>query len=168
MKKRYVFFLLPVLGMLLSAPAYAERAITVSFSRAMLTITDSEREILLETPVVLPKANFYDLPVTGTVARAEMGPSWKPTPTMHRTKPGKYKEYYAPYENGNAMGHCKVSIRFNGTSSALQHVRIHGNAKEKDLQQKRSAGCIRILDDVCPILVALTSRVTPARVTFEH
>lgn len=166
MKAKHMFLLVPILGALISLPAYAEREIQVSFTAAKLVVVDNKVEPILETPVVLPKANFYSLPATGTVVRAEMGPSWTPTPTMHRTKPGKYKGYYAPYENGNAMGHCKLTIRFDGDDPALQHVRVHGNAKDQDLGQKRSAGCIRIPNDVCPMLVAMSMRESPVRVTF--
>lgn len=166
MKTEHAFVLLAVFGSLLTSSAHAERQITVNFTTATLTVEDDGQETLLEMFVVLPRANFYALPVTGTVVRAEMGPTWTPTPEMHRTKPGKYKPHYRPYENGNAMGHCKLSIRFDGDVSALQHVRIHGNARDEDLGKKRSAGCIRIPDDVCPILVAMSTRVEPVRVTF--
>lgn len=172
MKTTYVFVLLAVLSSFLTTPAHAERQITVSFSSATLSVrdltaSDGEEVTLLETPVVLPKANFYRLPATGTVVRAEMGPSWTPTPTMHRTKPGKYKSYYPPYARGNAMGHCKLTIDYDGNPSGLDAVRIHGNAKADDLGKKRSAGCIRIPNHVCSTIVALSSDV-PVRVTFEH
>ncbi len=161
-----MFLLLPILGTLISLPVYAEREIRVSFTTAKLVVVDNKVEPILETPVVLPKSNFYSLPAAGMVVRAEMGPSWTPTPTMHRNKPGKYKGYYAPYENGNAMGHCKLTIRFDSDDPALQHVRVHGNAKDQDLGQKRSAGCIRIPNDVCPTLVAMSTGESPVRVTF--
>ncbi len=166
MKTIHRYFLLAVFGLFLIPLAHAERQITVNFTTATLTVTDSEIETLLETPVVLPRANFYALPVTGMVKQAEMGPTWTPTKEMHLTKPGKYKPHYRPYENGNAMGHCKLTIRYDGDVSVLQYVRIHGNAKEWDLGQKRSAGCIRIPDDVCPILVAMSTSKSPVRVTF--
>lgn len=172
MKTTYVFVLLSVLSSFLTAPAHAERQITVSFSSATLfvrdlTTPDGEEVTLLETPVVLPKANFYSLPATGTVVRAEMGPPWTPTPTMHRTKPGKYQSYYPPYARGNAMGHCKLTINYDSNSSRLDAVRIHGNAKARDLGRKLSAGCIRIPNHVCSTIVALSNEV-PVRVIFEH
>ena len=168
MKTGNAYVLLAVLGSLLSSPAHAERQIAVNFTTATLTITDSQMDTLLETPIVLPRADFYRLPATGMVAYAEMYPSWTPTPEMHRSKPGKYKTHYRPRENGNAMGHCKVTIHFDADVSVLQYVRIHGNAKETDLGQRRSAGCIRIPDDVCPMLVAISTRESPVRVIFER
>jgi lipoprotein-anchoring transpeptidase ErfK/SrfK len=134
-------------------PAHAERIVTVDFTNAELRITDTEGALYLHTPVVLPKGSYYQVPVQGTVRRAVMGPTWKPTPRTLAEMPGRFKEYYGPYEQGNAMGHCKVYIDFDRKDASLQYVRIHGNARDDDLGKRLSRSCIRIPDVVCPELV---------------
>lgn len=133
-----------------------ERFIYVNFSTGTLTVTNAQQQTLFQTAVVLPRGNYYSVPVSGTVFRAEMGPRWTPTAKMHRDLPGRYRASYGPYERGNAMGHCKLSINFDSPEPILKSVRIHGNAKEEDLGQRKSRSCIRIPDDLCSQLVQHT------------
>ncbi len=150
-------------------PAFAERTILVNFSTATLTVLESTGESLFQTSVVLPKRNFYPVPATGKVIRAEMGPAWKPTNNMHRDFPGRYKESYRPYESGNAMGHCKVSIDFDQKHPLLNVVRIHGNGKAEDLGKRRSRSCIRVPDTLCQTLTsAINSYNGSVRVQFKE
>lgn len=140
----------------------AQQYIVVSFSEATLTVYEDEKAIL-QTPVVLPRGNYYSLPRYGTVSAAIMGPSWRPTPRMIAT--GKYRKYYGPHSNGNAMGHCKISIDFDRSSRVLQYVRIHGNAKQEDLGRRKSSGCIRMPDNFCSSIVSILSSEN-VRVSF--
>ncbi len=150
-------------------PASAERTILVIFSTATLTVLEDTGQPLFHSPVVLPKKNFYPVPATGKVRRAEMGPGWKPTANMHRDFPGRYKETYRPYESGNAMGHCKVSIDFDQKHPLLHVVRIHGNGKAEDLGKRRSRSCIRVPDALCQTLTsAINSYDGPVRVQFKE
>jgi lipoprotein-anchoring transpeptidase ErfK/SrfK len=143
-----------------NAASASGRTIVVSFSDAVLTVYEGENPVF-STKVVLPKGNFYPVPVSGTVTRAEMGPTWVPTRNMHRDFPGRYKTSYGPYESGNAMGHCKVYIDFKSEYPIMRTVRIHGNAKAEDLGRRRSRSCVRILDALCGQLVALAESGTP-------
>ena len=155
-------------------PAQADRLVEVDFSTATLTISeDGMVSPLLRTAVALPKADYYNVGrpggITGTVRRAVMGPTWVPTANMHRDYPGKYKTRYGPYEDGNAMGHCKVYIDFDQTHPLLRTVRIHGNAKVEDLGENVSRSCIRIPDDLCQTLVNATEGYDgPVRVWFHY
>ncbi len=137
-------------------PASAERTIVVDFTEFTLTTYDSG-EVIFTTPVVLPRGDYYPVPVSGTVSKAEMGPVWVPTDNMHRDYPGRYKQRYGPYEPGNAMGDCKITIDFDGNIEErypiLKTVRIHGNAQSKDLATRVSRSCVRIPDALCPLLV---------------
>ncbi len=136
-----------------STPVCAERVIHVDFTQAELRVADADGLVHLSTSVVLPKGSYYQIPVQGTVRRAMMGPTWIPTPRTHIDMPGRFKEFYGPYEPGNAMGHCKVYIDFDRRDASLQYVRIHGNARDEDLGKRLSRSCIRIPDEVCPNLV---------------
>lgn len=144
-------------GMVTAIPAHAERIISVDFTNAELRVTDLDGVLFLHTQVVLPKGSYYEVPVQGTVRRAVMGPTWIPTPRTHIDMPGRFKEYYGPYEPGNAMGHCKVYIDFDRRDPSLQYVRIHGNARDHDLGKRLSRSCIRIPDEACPTLVELVA-----------
>jgi len=148
MKKLVLFLSL----LLLPNGVLAERSIIVSFSNATLTVSEDGQSVM-QTPVVLPRGNFYPVPVSGTVTSAVMGPRWTPTPRMIAT--GKYRNSYGPYEAGNAMGHCKVSISFDITHRILRYVRIHGNAQPEDLGRNLSSGCIRTPDALCEMLTSL-------------
>ena len=142
----------------IGSPAEADRIITVNFSTATLTVTDEGQSALLfSTRVVLPKGDYYTVPVTGIVRNAGMGPTWTPTAKMHRDMPGRYRKSYGPYEPGNAMGHCKLNIDFHSDEPIMNYVRIHGNAQEKDLGQRVSRSCIRIPDSLCQKLVDRTN-----------
>ena len=152
---------------LLPTGAYAERIVVVNFSTATLTVTDGAKTVM-QTAVVLPRGNYYPVPVQGTVTRSEMGPKWTPTANMHRDKPRYYKQSYKGYEKGNAMGHCKISINFDIAHKILPYVRIHGNAKEKDLGLRRSRSCIRIPNNLCQELVDATAGHQNVRVHFIH
>lgn len=148
--------------------AMAERLIVVDFTHGDLFVLDGEKQgVLMSTPVALPKGNYYPVPVSGTVTKAEMGPWWFPTDNMLEQYPDKYKERYAPYEPGNAMGHCKVYIDFHDDDPELRSTRIHGNAKKEDLRKRVSRSCVRIPDELCPTLVEAIERYDgPVRVQF--
>jgi len=156
---------LTILAFIIPVGAFAERVVTVNFSTATLTITD-ENQTLMQTAVVLPKGNYYPVPVSGTVTRSEMGPTWTPTANMHRDHPGRYRKSYGAYQRGNAMGHCKISIHFDIAHKILPFVRIHGNAKNRDLGLRRSRSCIRIPDSLCQELVNATAGQDGVRVHF--
>lgn len=141
--------------------------IQVNFTSAELTILRGGVQTpLLQTPVVLPRGNYYPVPVSGTVRQAILGPRWTPTAKMHRDHPGRYKRSYAPYEKGNAMGACKLIIDFNSRVPIMQHVRIHGNAKTDDLGRRLSRSCIRIPDELCSTLVSYVQRFETVHVEF--
>lgn len=162
-----LFVLASLLG--LGGPAHAERIVSVDFTHAELKVTDMDGTLHLQTPVVLPKRMYYPVPVEGTVRRAVLGPTWVPTPNTHVELPGKFKAFYAPYEPGNAMGHCKVYIDFDNKDESLQFVRIHGNGQETDLGKRRSRSCIRIPDAVCSqLVVALAGHEGRVRVHFHE
>lgn len=131
--------------------------VIVDFSKGTLVVKSPKSEILVKTEVVLPRKEFYKLPVIGVVTDTTNKPTWTPTETMHKEKPGKYKKFYRPGEPGNAMGHCKVSMDFSPSgeikAQQLTGVRIHGNAKTTDLKKRKSAGCIRIPDKMCSDLL---------------
>lgn len=158
------FFGVAVIALILSTgSAQAERLIKVDFTNAELTvIVDGVPS--MSTPVVLPRGNYYQVPVSGTVRRAVMGPIWTPTKNMHLEYPDRYKKSYGPYEVGNAMGHCKLYIDFNPTVVAeypiLRSVRVHGNARDNDLGKRLSRSCIRIPDRLCSTLVKLSNENT--------
>lgn len=145
--------------------AQADRTITVDFGTATLQVHDNGR-IVMETAVVLPRGNYYPVPVSGTITRAEMGPTWIPTANMHRDKPGYYRRSYGPYQRGNAMGHCKISINFDITHRILPFVRIHGNAREQDLGMRLSRSCVRIPDNLCQSLISAVQGHSQVRVHF--
>lgn len=162
---KYLKLVAVVLAGLIPVGAHAERVVTVNFSTAILTITDKGQAVM-RTAVVLPKGNYYPVPVSGTVSRSVMGPTWTPTANMHRDRPGRYRQSYGPYQTGNAMGHCKVSINFDRSDASLRYVRIHGNARQQDLGQRLSRSCIRIPDSLCQELVNATAGRNNVRVQF--
>lgn len=141
-----------------TSSAHAGQVIRVNFSTATLTLEDVSGVPLFSTPVVLPRGNYYAVPVSGNVYRAQMGPVWIPTANMHRDLPGRYKKKYLPYEKGNAMGYCKVSINFKSNNPIMRYVRIHGNAREQDLGRRLSRSCIRIPDETCSTFVSLINQ----------
>jgi lipoprotein-anchoring transpeptidase ErfK/SrfK len=147
--------------------AYAERTVTVNFSTATLTVTENNQTVM-QTAVVLPRGNYYPVPVSGTITSSVMGPTWTPTANMHRDMPGRYRQSYGPYQAGNAMGHCKVSINFDIAHRLLPHVRIHGNAKQEDLGLRRSRSCIRVPNSLCQQLVNATAGHGNVRVHFTQ
>jgi len=154
---------------LFSNTVSAERLVIVSFKDATLTVLSEKKEPLLITQVVLPRRNYYPVPVSGTVRHAQMGPHWIPTDNMHREFPGKYQKVYRPYEAGNAMGHCQIAIDFDERHPILNYVRIHGNAQPPDLGNRRSRGCIRIPNDLCKTLTsAITTYQGKVRVQFQE
>lgn len=140
-----------------SATADVNRIVTVDFTDARLTVQHGSTTVL-ETAVVLPRGDYYPLPLFGILRRGVMGPTWIPTENMHRDYPGRYQERYGPYEPGNAMGHCKLYIDFDRADEypILNTVRIHGNAQLSDLGKRRSRSCIRIPDRLCRTLVDTT------------
>lgn len=152
--RRYLFVpVLLVVGAVVTAPVAAMTRIVVDFSEAKLTITKNGKE-KLSTKVVLPRSPTYRIPAKGTVYAAGMGPKWSPTANTRRyyRRKGKHlRSTYGPYARGNAMGHCKVSIRFGQRS--MSAIRIHGNARKQDLGQRLSLGCIRVPDQLCKQLV---------------
>lgn len=158
-------FLAFVLSFSFTATAQAERTIVVNFTNFTLTVYDDGAQ-MMQTPVVLPRGNYYPVPVSGTITRAEMGPTWIPTANMHRDMPGRYRQSYGPYEPGNAMGHCKISINFDIAHSILPYVRIHGNAKEVDLGQRRSRSCVRVPDSFCQQMIDAVGNEDSVRVHF--
>ncbi len=137
------------------ASAQAEQTIVVDFTRAELRVVAPGGQTVSSTPVVLPLRDFYAVPLTGTVTGAMMGPSWTPTANTRAQYPGRYKARYAAYETGNAMGHCKITIDFDRSDAILNAVRIHGNAKSEDLNERHSRGCIRMPDAVCQTMIDL-------------
>lgn len=133
----------------------------VDFNKGWLVAMDKDDNVLMVTRIVLPRAKFYDLPVSGKVIETTNSPTWTPTPNMHKQRPGFYKPVYYPGDPGNAMGECKITMDFSifddvmagVNSSKMNGVRIHGNAKNYDLGRRKSAGCIRIPDKMCPSLL---------------
>jgi lipoprotein-anchoring transpeptidase ErfK/SrfK len=166
---RIIGVLAGTLALSLTSPAVAERTITVNFSTATLTISDDD-EVIFETKVVLPKSDYYTVPVSGVVERGISGPTWTPTANMHRDFPGRFKEHYGPYEKGNAMGHCKITINYGEAEqreSILQYVHIHGNAKDIDLGKRLSRSCVRVPDSFCAsLLSAINTASGPVAVKF--
>ncbi len=152
-------------GVLFPAKLFAaEQTLSVDFSEARLVIVSADGSERFSTAVVLPRRNFYPVPVQGTVRRAEMGPTWIPTRRMHEDQPGRFRASYGPFAPGNAMGHCRVKINFDSTHPMLRYVRVHGNARETDLGKRLSRGCIRIPDNRCQELVdTLAGHVTAVR-----
>lgn len=149
-------------------PASA-RTILVDFTEATVTVVETDGTILYQSKAVLPRKDYYALPVSGVVKNATMGPAWKPTPRMLRDTSKNLKPYYKPYEKGNAMGSCKVTIRFDQSEDILKNVRIHGHAKDTDLGKRLSSGCIRTPDALCQELVAaITESAEPVRVRFDY
>ena len=149
-------------------PSTAQDAVDeVNFTNALLRVIDSEsRTVRLQTPVVLPRGNYYPVPVSGTLRKAVMGPTWTPTAKMHRDYPGRYKRVYGPYEDGNAMGHCKLYIDFKSHHPIMQVVRIHGNAQPDDLGSRLSRSCVRIPDALCSDLVSITKQFNTVHIQF--
>ena len=144
-----------------------QRSIIVNFSTAELIVFDGE-EVLLKTSVVLPRGNYYPLPLQGTLHHSELGPVWIPTIRTRNDNPGRYEERYGPYEAGNAMGYCKLTINFENADKypILNYVRIHGNGYESDLGKRLSRSCIRIPDSLCETLVQITTQ-TKTHVTVQ-
>ena len=138
----------------------AERLIDVDFSTFTLKVVDLEtNDVLLQTDTVLPSGDYYRVRraggVTGTVRKAEMGPKWWPTPNMREEDPS-LPVVFEPYAEGNAMGHCKLSIDFDQSSPGiLIYVRIHGGAKPEDMGRRVSRSCIRVPNSKCQRLVEL-------------
>jgi lipoprotein-anchoring transpeptidase ErfK/SrfK len=143
--------------MVYGMPAAADQTILVDFSTGILNVVDANGVVQFSTPVVLPRREFYSVPVSGVVTSASMGPTWAPTANTRAAHPGRYKASYGPYEPGNAMGHCKITIDFASDDPILRTVRIHGNAKAADLGGRYSRGCIRIPDAVCAIVTSLVN-----------
>lgn len=113
-------------------------------------------------PVVLPK-NQFPLPVTGIVTRLDRYPTWYPTPNTRASMPGLPK--VVPYGHRlNAMGEGRIVMDFNESwmrNTALQFVRIHGNANPHELHQRKSRGCIRMLDSDIILLMEMIKNQKP-------
>lgn len=133
----------------------------VDLGKGELTSLNEKGEVLFQTKVVLPRKDFYNVPIVGIVYDITGNPTWTPTQSMHKSNPGKYRDFYPPRTPGNAMGFCKASMDFTvsdgvipgADSNQMQGIRIHGNGKEWDLGKHLSSGCIRIPDPICPSLV---------------
>lgn len=154
---RIFFSLLCVAAALVlsTANAHADQTIVVDFTRGELTVMTDMGETLFFTLVVLPKRDYYPLPASGLVIDAMMGPTWSPTPNTRAQNPGRYKPFYAAYEAGNAMGHCKLTIDFDQT--------------DPELDERHSRGCIRMPDAVCETMIDLVNQYEGATwVSFQY
>ncbi len=168
---RIFFSLLCVVTALVlsTANAHADQAIVVDFTTGELSVVTDTGETLFSTLVVLPKRDYYPLPASGLVTDAMMGPTWSPTPNTRAQNPGRYKPFYAAYEAGNAMGHCKLTIDFDQTDPELDYVRIHGHGQPEDLGERHSRGCIRMPDAVCETMIDLVNQYEGATwVSFQY
>jgi len=148
-------------------PAHAQQFITVDFSTGQLwhMYGDNERDVY---QVVLPRqsaqaAMAITQPVIGRFTQADYKPTWWPTLNMRRNDPS--------LPSAVRYGHPRHPIGVYRLRIAWQNpnnpgfwipVRIHGGAKERDLNQAKSAGCIRMLDVDIERLVANKKRAQAA------
>ncbi|MCX6800447.1 MAG: L,D-transpeptidase [Candidatus Falkowbacteria bacterium] len=124
--------------------------IKVDLAKGILVLSRAGSTIVTY-PVVLPLIKNYadfNLPATGSIRNVIIGAWWYPTTdtkaTYWKKKHIRLPDRVPPGDKLNAMGEGKIEMQFNTGSNIPATVRIHGNAKEKDLHKRRSAGCIRM------------------------
>jgi lipoprotein-anchoring transpeptidase ErfK/SrfK len=133
----------------------AQQMITVDYSTGQLwhlyslngeSKTDSYQ-------IVLPKIRVQQemnlsRPVIGTLKQADYKPTWWPTANMRRKNKALPKQVRYG-QHGHPIGIYRLQITWHNPidSDFWQSVRIHGNAKQADLNEAESAGCVRMLDE---------------------
>jgi len=146
-----------------AAPVQAQQYITVDFSTGQLwhMYGNGQRDVY---QVVLPRQsaqNSMNLtrPVVGRYTQADYKPTWWPTSNMRRRDSSLPRA--VPYGHSrHPIGLYRLRIAWQNPSNPgfWQPVRIHGGAKVADLNQAKSAGCVRMLDQDINRLVANKKR----------
>jgi len=164
---------------LCAGSAAAQQHITVDFTTGQLWHQhgDGQSDVY---QVVLPKTTAQatmrvaQRPVIGQFDRADYKPTWGPTPNMRRRDPSlpAVVRYGHPR---HALGIYRLRIAWqnSGNHEFWRYVRIHGGAKEEDLNQAKSSGCIRMLNPdiqrlVANIQAAQAAGETEVIVVFVH
>jgi hypothetical protein len=113
-------------------------------------------------PAVLPKPNALQSmqlerqPVWGLLSQIDHKPTWWPTPNTRRARPTLPQA--VPYGHRlHPIGIYRLRVHWQNPTrpNFWQYVRIHGGAKEQDLYQKLSSGCVRMLDANISEMVSL-------------
>jgi len=155
---------------LCAGSAAAQQHITVDFTTGQLwhQYGDGQSDvyqIVLPTTTAQATMRVAQRPVIGQFDRAEYKPSWGPTPNMRRRDPSlpAVVRYGHPR---HALGIYRLRIAWqnSGNHEFWQYVRIHGGAKEEDLNQAKSSGCIRMLD---PDILRLVANIQAAQAAGE-
>lgn len=129
----------------------AQQMITVDFSTGQLwhLYGEGQRDVY---QVVLPKQHVQQemnlsRPVLGTFTQADYKPTWWPTASMRAMKPALPKAVQFG-QSGHPIGIYRLRIAWHNPPDAAfwAPVRIHGGAKDRDLNNAESAGCIRMRD----------------------
>jgi hypothetical protein len=148
-----------------AASARAQQSITVDFSTAQLwhLYGDGQRDLY---PVVLPRmaaqhSMNFSQPVLGQLIHADYKPTWWPTANMRR-KDSSLPSRVSYGQPGHPIGLYRLRIAWINPSSPAfwKPVRIHGGAQTRDLYKKRSAGCVRMLDEDIERLVSNIKRAS--------
>ena len=124
-----------------SSPDYV---LTINFSRAdAALIRTGETRPLFTARVALP-AHTPILPAHAEVVAITRNPWWYPTTKTQRE--GHVPPAVPPGSRINAMGKCKLTLRFiSGRMNPL--VRIHGTNHPDSIGKRVSRGCIRMHND---------------------
>jgi len=140
--------------------ASAQQFITVDFSSGQLwhTYGDGRQDLY---QVVLPKhsvqsqMNIHEQPVVGRYEQADFKPTWWPTARMRR-EDNSLPPAVRFGEPRHPIGIYRMRILWQNpdSHSFWSPVRIHGGAQVQDLNQSKSAGCVRMLDQDIVRLVA--------------
>ena len=172
-----------IMVMLLCLPMKAvaqsdEQQIVVDFSTGQLWHfhTNDQPDVY---QVVLPKTEVQTTmgvsrPVHGHLTQADYKPTWWPTQNMRAGDSTLPKS--VPYGNPrHPIGLFRLRIDWQNpiNPNFWNPVRIHGGAKEVDLNQYKSAGCVRMLDEDIDRLVrniehAKGKGMVSVRVTFGY
>ncbi len=125
---------------------------------------------VLPKPTALQSMQLDRWPVWGMLSQTDREPAWMPTPNMRRANPRlpKVVRYGEPL---HPIGIYRLRVNWQNPTrpSFWQYVRIHGGAKEKDLYQHLSSGCVRMLDaDITDMVALLKSAGGETRITFGY
>jgi len=118
--------------------------LTINFARADAQLTRSGTSVLLLNARVALPAHTPILPAHAEVTAIVRNPWWYPTERTQREE--HVPRAVSPGSRGNAMGKCKLTLRFL-SGHMDETVRIHGTNKPASIGKHVSRGCIRMRNE---------------------
>ncbi len=126
--------------------------------------------VVLPNPTELKNMQLEVGPVDGTLTQVDHKPTWWPTPNTRADRPNLPRA--VPYGHRlHPLGIYRLRIAWENPRDAnfWQYVRIHGGAKQGDLYERLSLGCIRMRDpDITELVALIRQHGGQLQVTFGY